>query len=48
MIDQIKDILGLSVSDYDLYIAIICTTGLLWCVKSVITGVFNTVLHIFR
>lgn len=50
MIDYIKDILGLAsdFTDYDLYLAIICSIALLWIVKTVITGLYSAVLHIFN
>lgn len=50
MIEYIKQILGLAsdFTDYDLYIAIICSVGLLWTVKTVITGLYSSVLHIFK
>lgn len=49
MIDYIKEILGLApeFTDYDIYLAIICAIGILWIVKMVISGIYNTVLHIF-
>ncbi len=49
MIDYIKDILGLAsdFTDFDVYIAIICTVGLIWIAKSVINGIYNAILHIF-
>lgn len=47
MIELIKEILGITVSDYDIYLAVICAIGVIWIVKSVITGIYNAVLHIF-
>lgn len=48
MIEMIKEILGISeIADYDMYIVIICTVGILWIVKAVINGIYETVLHIF-
>lgn len=47
MIEIVKEILGVTVSDYDLYLAIICAAGVIWIAKSVITGIYNAVLHIF-
>ena len=47
MIDIIKNILGITVADYDLYLTVICAVGVIWIVKSVITGIYNAVLHIF-
>lgn len=48
MIDTVKDILGLTTGDYDMYIAIICAVGLIWGVKQVIMAIYNTILHIFQ
>lgn len=50
MIETVKNILGLAtdVTDYDLYLTIICAISLMWIVKSVITGIYQSVLHIFR
>ena len=50
MISYYKDILGLAFDDTsaDLYLAIICVVTVSWVVKQVITGIYNTVLHIFR
>ena len=50
MIETIKTILGLAsdFTDYDLYLAIICAVSVMWIVKSVITGIYQSVLHIFR
>lgn len=50
MIEYFKDILGIAseVTDYDLYLVIICALTISWVVKWVITGIYNTVLHIFR
>lgn len=50
MIDYIKTILGIAsdVTEYDLYLVIICAISLMWIVKSVITGIYQSVLHIFR
>lgn len=50
MIDTVKNILGIAtdVTDYDLYLTIICAIALMWIVKSVITGIYQSVLHIFR
>ena len=50
MIDYIKTILGIAsdVNEYDLYLVIICAISLMWIVKSVITGIYQSVLHIFR
>lgn len=47
MIDIVKNILGISVTDYDLYLSIICAVAVFWIVKSVISGIYNAVLHIF-
>ena len=49
MIDLVKDVLGLelTVTDYDLYLVIICAIGILWIVKMVIMAIYNSVLHIF-
>lgn len=50
MISYYKDILGIAADDVsaDLFLAIICAVTISWVVKSVITGIYNTVLHIFR
>ena len=48
MIDYVKDILGVTSADYDTYIVIICAVGVMWVVKSVIHGFYQTVLHIFQ
>lgn len=50
MIDYYKDILGIATTntDYDIYLVVITAVTLSWIVKSVITGIYQTVLHIFR
>lgn len=50
MIDYLKDILGIAsdFTDYDLYLAIICSTGLIWIVKTVISGIYTTIISFFR
>lgn len=48
MLDYIKEIIGITTTDYDIYLTIICAICLLWIVKSVITGLYQSVLHIFR
>lgn len=50
MIDYIKTVLGIAsdVTEYDLYLVIICGISTMWIVKSVITGLYQSVLHIFR
>lgn len=50
MIDYIKTILGIAaeMTEYDLYLVIICAVSIMWIVKSVITGIYQSVLHIFR
>lgn len=47
MIEIIKEIIGITVTDYDVYLAVICAVGVIWIAKSVITGIYNAVLHIF-
>ena len=47
MLELIKEILGVTVPDYDIYLVVICAVGVIWIVKSVITGIYNAVLHIF-
>lgn len=50
MIDLLKDVIGIGdqISDYDVYLVIISAIGVLWICKSVITGIYQSVLHIFR
>lgn len=48
MIEYFKNILGVSVNDYDIYLVVICAITLSWIVKSVISGIYNTVLNFFR
>ena len=50
MINLIKDVLGIAsnVSDYDIYLVIICAIAICWVVKSVISGLYSAVLHIFQ
>lgn len=50
MIDYIKNIIGIlpENTDFDLYLVIICAISLIWIAKSVITGLYQAVLHIFR
>lgn len=50
MISYLKDIIGIAadVTDYDLYLVIISAVGCIWIVKTVITGIYSAVLHIFR
>lgn len=48
MIDLIKQILGITVEDYDMYLVIIATVSILWIVKSVIHGVYNAILQLFH
>lgn len=50
MISYLKEIIGIAsdVTDYDLYLVIISAIGCIWIVKTVITGIYSTVLHIFR
>lgn len=47
MIEIIKEIIGITVTDYDVYLTVICAVGVIWIAKSVITGIYNAVLHIF-
>lgn len=50
MIEYIKSVLGIAsdVTEFDLYLVIICSISIMWIVKSVITGIYQSVLHIFR
>lgn len=50
MIDYYKDILGIasSVEDYDIFLVVICGITVSWIAKTVVTAVYNVVLHIFR
>jgi len=50
MIEYYKEILGIAAesTDYDIYLVVITAVTLSWIVKSVITGIYQTVLHIFR
>lgn len=50
MIDYFKEILGIAadVTDYDIYLVVICAITLGWTVKAVISGLYSAVLHIFR
>lgn len=50
MISYLKEIIGIAsdVTDYDLYLVIISAIGCIWIVKTVITGIYSTVLHIFH
>lgn len=47
MIDYIKNVLGVTVTDYDTYLVIICAVALMWIIKSVVSAVQTTLLHIF-
>ncbi len=50
MIDLLKDVIGISseVKDFDMYLVIISAIAVCWIAKSVITGIYQSVLHIFR
>lgn len=50
MIEYYKEILGIAanVTEYDIYLVIITAVTVSWVVKMVISGVYNSVLHIFR
>ena len=48
MLDLLKDLIGVTTNDYDIYIIIIGCTGLLWAVKSVISGILTAITNIFR
>lgn len=49
MIELLKEVLGVApeVTEFDLYLVIIGAVGALWITKSVITGIYRAVLHIF-
>lgn len=49
MISTFKDILGIASTntDYDVFLVVICGLVLGFILKSVITGLYQTVLHIF-
>lgn len=49
MIEVLKEALGLANSntEYDLYLVIIGSIGLIWITKQVISAIYNAVLHIF-
>lgn len=40
--------MGIADNTYDLYLVIIGTTGLLWAVKSVISGIITAITSLFR
>ena len=50
MIDLLKDVIGLAAetTDYDLYLVIISAIAICWVVKTVISGLYSAVLHIFK
>lgn len=50
MIDMYREILGLTAesTEYDIYLVVICAITVSWVAKSVVTAVYNAVLHIFR
>lgn len=50
MINYLKQILGIAsdFTDYDLYIAIIATVGIIWIAKCVISGIYTTITSFFR
>lgn len=50
MIDLYRQILGSTayVEEYDIYLLIICALTVSWIAKTVVSAVYNAVLHIFR
>ncbi len=50
MIDMYREILGLAseATEYDIYLVVICAITVSWVAKSVVSAVYNAVLHIFR
>lgn len=50
MIDYFKEIIGIASDNtaYDIYLVVISAVTISWIIKSVITGIYQTVLHIFR
>ncbi len=48
MIDLLKEIIGITTNDYDIYIVVISIISIMWIVKTVINGIFNSILQIFK
>lgn len=50
MIELYRDILGLAseATEYDIYLVVIRAITVSWVAKSVVSAVYNAVLHIFR
>lgn len=48
MIQLLKDLIGITTNDYDIYIVVISIISIMWIVKTVINGIFNAILQIFK